>query len=285
MGLSKLSEMHKVLLIWSGFKEFWHIPSFFQTCGILLFKNSPTIILQSISPFRILNILSLLATSFIEEQHQTMYFIASSIFLLQLCQSKFTSKEFHSGLVGLLILKFSRGLNQTGDKWSHLPDYGDWFKKPENISYLIIFHIFGMILVTFVNYKNENTFRRKLLSISTNGLILIQKLTDLIGWKYLWPAQMVYFIVMIRMAFYIFSSNHRTKIQETLLSDVLPILTLLSAPHNTILIALHLYLQTQIVNYFTTMEYYGFFGWCLFFHQVCNLYQVTVHSAVYIHRG
>ena len=260
--------------MWIGFKEFWHIPSFFQACGILLCKNNPTIILQSISPFQFLNILSLLATSFIEEQHQTMYFIASSIFLLQLGQSKFTSNEFHSGLAGLLILKFSRCLNQTGDKWSHLPDYGDWLKKPENIFYLINFHIFGMILVTFINYKNENTFRRKLLIISTYGFILIQKLTDLFGWKYLWPARMVYFIFLIQMTFYIFSSNHRTKIQETLLSDVLPILTLLSTPHNTILIALHLYLQTQIVNCFTTMECYGFFGWCLFFHQVCN--QVTV---------
>lgn len=37
---------------------------------------------------------------------------------------------------------FLRRLNQTGDKWLHIPDTGDWFVKEDNINYLSFFFLF-----------------------------------------------------------------------------------------------------------------------------------------------
>ena len=50
--------------------------------------------------------------------------------------------------------------------------------------------------------------------------------------------------------------------------DVLPILVLLSPPHNSILIPMHLCLNKLFMEEEQSLESYNFFGWCLFFNQV-----------------
>jgi ethanolaminephosphotransferase len=113
-----------------------------------------------------LHTLSLLSSSYVEEEHQTWYFLSTSIhiihFISQLStthplplqqnthhhldslhshpgngttcytdpvQTLFTYKTRKMALevfILLLTARLSRSWNQTGNKWLHLPDIEDW---------------------------------------------------------------------------------------------------------------------------------------------------------------
>ena len=89
-----------------------------------------------ITTFHIGHILSLASTSFIEEEHQTAYFLGVTILLIIIFQvllaeemnklnfqTNSTVNQNRSAFKGLLLmglLKIARCWNQTGDKWGHL---------------------------------------------------------------------------------------------------------------------------------------------------------------------
>lgn len=116
----------------------------------------------------LLHTLSLLSSSYVEEEHQTWYFLSTSVHILhlisQLCSSdpnplgvlppsnSISPSNFllrarlrceestvqscvptdqirqrvGATLALLLAARLSRSWNQTGNKWLHLPDIGDW---------------------------------------------------------------------------------------------------------------------------------------------------------------
>lgn len=114
----------------------------------------------------LLHTVSLLSSSYVEEEHQTWYFLSTSIHILHLmsviltmntiqhpCNASFNSttsnhflrscpksdvesdqgshsdkfrQEVLNTAVLLLAARLMRSWNQTGNKWLHLPDIGDW---------------------------------------------------------------------------------------------------------------------------------------------------------------
>ncbi|XP_053672798.1 GPI ethanolamine phosphate transferase 2 [Anopheles nili] len=101
--------------------------------------------------------ISLASSSFVEEEHQTWYYLTTSIMvlltlkqmrimnstigminhskadvsLIQVCKEE--RNIFASSSVAFMCIHvFIRRLNQTGDKWQHLPDVGDWLSKDEH---------------------------------------------------------------------------------------------------------------------------------------------------------
>ena len=83
------------------------------------------------SVFKLLHIVSLASTSFIEEEHQTSYFFGltiSVVVLFRMFRSHSGEKTSSRGFKGLVLqglgllglLKVARCWNQTGDKWGHL---------------------------------------------------------------------------------------------------------------------------------------------------------------------
>ncbi|XP_047117479.1 GPI ethanolamine phosphate transferase 2 isoform X2 [Schistocerca piceifrons] len=118
----------------------------------------------------VLHIVSLGSSSFIEEEHQIWYFLWSTLALAKLydCIVSYTSKmgsisrenvtkQKMKQLVcrWLLAVTFHcvlRKLNQTGDKWAHLPDIGDWLTLDENKTFLsgvLLLGLFALILCCF----------------------------------------------------------------------------------------------------------------------------------------
>lgn len=122
----------------------------------------------------IFHTLSLSSSSFIEEEHQTWYYFNNSWFLLitlieirlmnctiihfenegsnEVLLSHYTRKRgelcVSAGLffIGHIIL---RRWNQTGDKWQHIPDIGDWFGKVENKPWLSLILFLGLCYLMF----------------------------------------------------------------------------------------------------------------------------------------
>lgn len=90
----------------------------------------------------VLQILSTVSTSFIEEEHMTWYFLWTSFLTLMFV--RYWSKDTIKSLVTLLIIqRILRKMNQTGDKWASLPDISDWFQEKQREYYLSVFLIFG----------------------------------------------------------------------------------------------------------------------------------------------
>ena len=74
-------------------------------------------------------IVSLCSSSFIEEEHQTHYFLFVTFLFLILLEN-YTSMSGNIFAV-MFLHRLLRNFHQTGDKWKHLPDLEDELLKPE----------------------------------------------------------------------------------------------------------------------------------------------------------
>lgn len=119
-------------------------------------------------------------TSFIEEEHQTWYFLWVSVEFIVLVYTGSVLVDYirkrsenateiqdkadlahRMNVAGRWLLpqwvflmglhRFLRTLNQTGDKWAFLPDTGDWLNEEENKNILSPLAILCKLLTTF-NY-------------------------------------------------------------------------------------------------------------------------------------
>ena len=74
-------------------------------------------------------IVSLCSSSFIEEEHQTHYFLFVTLLFLILIENY---SSISGNIFAVMFLhRLLRNFHQTGDKWKHLPDLEDELLKPE----------------------------------------------------------------------------------------------------------------------------------------------------------
>lgn len=70
--------------------------------------------------------LSFASSSFIEEEHQTRYFLlVSGLIYFAFQRFRISMSAAVALLFVAVIHRFVRTINQTGDKWAHLPDLSD----------------------------------------------------------------------------------------------------------------------------------------------------------------
>ncbi|XP_034237411.1 GPI ethanolamine phosphate transferase 2 isoform X2 [Thrips palmi] len=96
----------------------------------------------------ILHAVSLSSSSFIEEEHQTWYFLWITFLLLASWTNRPIGNEFSSKFALVAVLlghRFLRKLNQTGDKWASLPDISDWLEMPEHQICLTLVFLLGLV--------------------------------------------------------------------------------------------------------------------------------------------
>jgi ethanolaminephosphotransferase len=72
--------------------------------------------------YPLFHIISLFSSSFIEEEHQCWYYLLSTYLLLITIEEKSFQNLFM-----LILSRVIRSWNQTGNKWLHLNDIGDFF--------------------------------------------------------------------------------------------------------------------------------------------------------------
>ncbi len=54
-----------------------------------------------------------------------------------------------------MLCRVCRTWNQTGDKWSHLPDVGDWLVRPENKAILSLAVIASLSVINFTKWRTS----------------------------------------------------------------------------------------------------------------------------------
>lgn len=163
-------------------KQFKKIKSVSGICNFLLFG----VTFQTIS---------YISSSFIEEEHHTWYYLNATAFLIlyvldtrHLLTSRKQNQQNEAGRTTfgddscslgdsqlkwflLFICHFvARNLNQTGDKWSHLPDIGDWLVMIEHISWNSLFSGISIILV-YINCMQFGNILTNVISFTLGTLI------------------------------------------------------------------------------------------------------------------
>lgn len=175
----------------------------------------------------IIHVFSLTSSSFVEEEHQTWYFFGSTFVVLSILKNLHSQKTALEFFILFVILRFLRNVNQTGDKWAHLPDLAAWFLKEENFVFLHAFFIFGLISTWLcINYNSKPSKIISFINLSILLLIYPFKMwyinSALFG-KFLWSL--------------IATNAFISVIYKTKLSNIWILMcALLLQPHNTLLI-------------------------------------------------
>ena len=136
--------------------------------------------------FIILHSLSLLSSSFVEEEHQTYYFLLTTM----LCIGGLASSDLNTYMLYLLALglhRLLRSFHQTGDKWRHLPDLADYLHDKDAKIYLFIAAMLCTVLLANCTKQNAPT------NATIAVLIIIQKQSDSTG-----LAKCIYLLLLLK---------------------------------------------------------------------------------------
>ncbi|GAB1601114.1 GPI ethanolamine phosphate transferase 2-like [Argonauta hians] len=161
----------------------------------------------------ILHSVSLMSSSFIEEEHQTWYFLTSSLFAItcwclvsrllpewrpresspntsvpshisyqhlpQRILNSFHRIKVHlkscaAAFLLLVMCRTQRLWNNTGDKWRDLPDLGDWFMEPENKTVLSGVCVLSLLfIITVRSYRMNSRGHMLLLFVALSSTYLV----------------------------------------------------------------------------------------------------------------
>ncbi|XP_061757481.1 GPI ethanolamine phosphate transferase 2 [Nerophis ophidion] len=150
--------------------------------------------------------LSLAASSFVEEEHQTWYFLLNTLCLAvfqDVCRKYFREKShaaadeedyllpskdcnpsgYHKADIysekwlalatppfTLLCCRLLRSLNQTGVQWAHLPDVGHWLNSSEHKVVLSLLAAFCLVLIYFLVQRRCSVVSKVALALGLLGV-------------------------------------------------------------------------------------------------------------------
>lgn len=105
------------------------------------------------------------SSSFIEEEHYIRYYLYPSLLILCVLWNPKHDLDSLRTMVKILILhRFAMLLNQTGDKWSHLPDLNDFIQERELQWLTATVAVILIILYSEKTVKRSRSFKVALLS-------------------------------------------------------------------------------------------------------------------------
>ncbi|XP_072048893.1 GPI ethanolamine phosphate transferase 2-like [Amphiura filiformis] len=182
----------------------------------------------------IIHTLSLLASSFVEEEHQTWYFLTLTLFmtfaLMAVVSVEPINRKVKIIVTVVAVCSLCRGLrawNQTGIKWVNEPDIGDWLVRPENRLYLSLIMLSSFCVIYSISLLHKQSlFMRIALLLHLGGVYWYRFSTGAVSLPFSLPssqkgiyeARLIYLLILIVMGRTIY--NHVTilyrKYQKTL---------------------------------------------------------------------
>ncbi|CAF4009305.1 unnamed protein product, partial [Rotaria sordida] len=183
-------------------------------------KNEDNISNKFLIYYPLFHIISLFSTSFIEEEHQTWFFFLSTYLLLITIE-----KKSFQNLLCFILSRLIRSWNQTGNKFLHLTDIGDYLNASENRSYLFLIHIISSIIFIYLLNKPKRYSISYLLPI-----ISIIYRWNFIGW--LSPLTPLFYYLLLIILIVI----NRLPIEKCLFC----LLYILCRTHNCFIIIVHM---------------------------------------------
>ena len=280
---------------------------FFASWHLYMLKCKVTSVISLEGLVIVLNIFRLLSfgsTSFIEEEHQSVYFFVTSICIIIAIKSfQNLSKEntlakclkaICNILGAMFLLRIARTINQTGDKWLHLPDVSDYFQKPENQAYLTTIHGLAILLLLTTRLKtisrleqeNKSSFVMTILILIMGHVtVFLQKLPEemhpnsfkifgeSVEERKLLFAQIVYVLTFLYFAIRIKRAKVFPNCCQIVMDSILLIFSLLVQPYSACLIPLALIIEELVFNSIKKVNTfaecgatYYLFGLATYFH-------------------
>ncbi|KAL3286684.1 hypothetical protein HHI36_001181 [Cryptolaemus montrouzieri] len=180
-----------------------------------------------------------LSSSFIEEEQEYWYFSLNSFLVFQLIKSvKLQKPEFiKHWLLIAAFFRFSQTLNQTGDKWSAVPDSSDFLMKSENYFIYVVFvaiSVISIYLTCFYDYHSYFTFFDILI------LIVI----------YAFKINMFNPIFLARTVYLLIATS--LIINKHFINFWILLVCLVSKSHNLCLISMAIYTSRRIIEEYDT---------------------------------
>ncbi|XP_038067986.1 GPI ethanolamine phosphate transferase 2-like [Patiria miniata] len=185
--------------------------------------------------------LTLAASSFVEEEHQTWYFLtltftlATSIYATAsaIGQSgdKMAARVAMGTAAALVVSRLLRAWNQTGMKWADQPDIGDWLVRPENKVSLSVLTCSSFAIIYIVRCYGRPNYR---LLAALLGAYLYRYATGAVtlpvalptSQKGTYEAWVVYSLVIISLAHFVvkyatllYGPRNQTKTEQTTTDD------------------------------------------------------------------
>ena len=258
----------------------------------------------------IARLLSFGSTSLIEEEHQSVYFFVTSIcslifmktvpnfesFYKKIKDSKILKVKNLSSIICILfLLRIARTINQTGDKWLHLPDVSDYLQKPDNQNYLIMVHGFSILLLLTLRLKklfrwDEESKSSYFLSVSlliiAHVTVFFQKLPekmlpqmltvfgDNAEKRKLHSAQIVYGLCF---SYFILRANQAkafSRCCQILLESILLVFSLLVQPYSAFLIPIALITEELLFTAIKDLDTFQEYGALYYLHGLATYFQM-----------
>lgn len=192
------------------------------------------------------------SSSFVEEEHQLWYFIYSILIIFQIIYYIYHQNFKYCLYCVLLATNFRliRILNSTGDQWANYPDLSDWFIKPDNYAYYLLFIASSICYLYFsMNYIDTSNKKSNFCNLLGLLCIFIYKVTESIL-----LAQLCWLLIFCHCI--IFHRNQK-------ISSWIFIGTLLLKPYNIVLLPFCIFSHLIIKNIVTNTELLVLWHICL----------------------
>ncbi len=158
---------------------------------------------------------SLFSSSFIEEEHEIWYFFEATQFFLVIIavfKSLKQTKDFVLIIILMVLVRFLRTINRTGNKWIHLKDFGDHLKELETKIPLILAAMLSLGVVCSLQNNSIQNKKSRLINLFNCLIIFAYHLSfiysdffDLSTRNTI--AQLTYMFLLASLSFNLFNCN------------------------------------------------------------------------------
>ena len=187
-------------------------------------------------------LLSLFSSSFIEEEHQIWYILdITQLYLLFILNSNLRKIIKIKNVISIMFImgatRLARSINQTGNKWIHLKDFGDTLREQESKVALTFLACLSLMFIFLFKWQ-----KHRQINYSSNLLSLLLSTFDL------------FVLTLIGFYHYIASYELYSLADRNFYAQMCSLVMLIGLVINLTIIAAKLDFSSEIVHLVDTIE-------------------------------